>query len=156
MITLEEIPKEDKDYIQALFASTGNKTLTFDTLVNDDTLKKIRLQFSEATNQLRENGKTAKLWLQYLQLVTIIIYFIQVELTVDCELHLRCIRAMIPIFHATGHFPYANSCQLYLQIMDFLNQKIINEEYHQFTQQGFFYNSSFRKTLVRNLVRYDY
>ena len=54
MIILEEIevPQEDKDYIQALLAGIGNKTLTFDNLVNDDTLTKIRLQFSEVTNQL--------------------------------------------------------------------------------------------------------
>lgn len=140
MLIVEEIEvtQDDKDYIQSLLAGIENNTLTFDMLVNNETLTKIRIKFSEAINRLRENGKTAKLWLQYLELVTIVIHFIQAERTGNWELHLRCIRAMLPVFHATGHFPYAKACQIYLQDMDCLNQKMSEKEYEQFTQQGFF------------------
>lgn len=70
--------------------------------------------------------------------IIIAMYFIQVERMGKWRLHLDCVRAILPIFHGSGHFPYAKSCQLYLQDMDFLEQKITCKEYDQFTRESFF------------------
>ena len=45
---------------------------------------------------------------------------------------------MLPYFHASGHFLYAKSCQLYLQDMMNLKSKMPQCENEQFVNQGFF------------------
>lgn len=139
MIILEEvdIQQESREYISAMLIGMEN-TMTYQNLLEDVTIEQLKMQFVEATKSLREKGKTAKLWLQYLELVTIMIHFIQSERTGDWNLHLSCIKAMLPIFHATGHFSYAKSCQLYLQDMESLHEKMPEEEYRKFTKQSFF------------------
>ena len=56
----------------------------------------------------------------------------------DWNLHLECIKAMLPVFHATRHFPYAKACQLYLQDMYALEKNMSTEEFHKFTRESFF------------------
>ena len=41
--------------------------------------------------------------------------FIAADRMGDWHLHLRSIELMIPLFHASGHFPYAKALQIYLR-----------------------------------------
>ena len=62
------------------------------------------------------DSKTAKLWLQYLDMVSICLLFLRAERTGDWELHLSMCREMLPYFAASGHYHYLTSTHLYLQV----------------------------------------
>ena len=61
--------------------------------------------------------RTARLWLQYLDYVSILKCFIRAERTSDWHLHLHSLARMLNLFAATGHKNYAKSGRLYLQLM---------------------------------------
>ncbi|ELU15065.1 hypothetical protein CAPTEDRAFT_192160 [Capitella teleta] len=62
----------------------------------------------------KERSRTGRLWLNYMEQVSLIKQFIYAEKTGDWALHLNSIRQMIPYFHAAGHLAYelAPSLQL--------------------------------------------
>ena len=64
-----------------------------------------------------ENHRTAKLWLQYMEMIGILRMFIKAERTGDWALHLQTIQAMLPYFAAAGHNLYVKSAHMYLQTM---------------------------------------
>jgi hypothetical protein len=129
-----EISDEDKLYIKQLLS----RDLTYDSLENNETIERLKQDLKNKCLHLQDIGKTSKLWLQYCELVIIVLHFIQAERTGNWELHLDCVRAMLPIFHATAHFQYAKACQIYLQDMDTLQDRMTSEEYKNFTAKGFF------------------
>ncbi|GFT97257.1 uncharacterized protein TNCV_2205491 [Trichonephila clavipes] len=53
--------------------------------------------------ELENKNKTSKLW------VTILKNFIAADRMGDWNLHLHSIEIMIPLFHTSGHFPYAKA-----------------------------------------------
>ncbi|ELU13149.1 hypothetical protein CAPTEDRAFT_202590 [Capitella teleta] len=53
-----------------------------------------------------ERSRTGRLWLNYMEQVSLIKQFINAERTGDWALHLNSIRHMIPYFHAVGHLAY--------------------------------------------------
>lgn len=71
------------------------------------------------------------------RIVSVLKDFIAAERMGDWNLHLHTIERMIPYFHASGHFPYAKSAQLYLQDMQELPTKMDPEEFQKFTE-GYF------------------
>lgn len=70
-------------------------------------------------------------------MVSVLKDFIAAERMGDWNLHLHTIERMIPYFHASGHFPYAKSAQMYLQNMQELPTKMDPEEFTKFTE-GYF------------------
>ena len=76
------------------------------------------------------DSKTAKLWLQYLDMVSICLLFLKAERTGDWELHLSMCREMLPYFASSGHYHYLTSAHLYLQEMSKLKEthhRVYNE-----------------------------
>ncbi|KAK3927182.1 Protein asteroid-like protein 1 [Frankliniella fusca] len=71
-----------------------------------------------AGEQEARNSHTGKLWWQYFKLVGLLRFFIRAERTGDWAMHKECVKAMLPIFHATGHLPYARAAHLYVQQME--------------------------------------
>ncbi|XP_065672431.1 uncharacterized protein LOC136090184 [Hydra vulgaris] len=71
--------------------------------------------------QLFRSSRTTKLWLQYLEYISIIKMFIRAERTGNE--HLEAIRLMLNLFAAAGHINYAKSARLYLQSMYSLNSE---------------------------------
>ena len=61
--------------------------------------------------------RTAMLWLQYLDMVSILQRFIKAERMTDWKIHLQTVQYMLPYFAASGHSLYAKSAYVYLQIM---------------------------------------
>ena len=61
--------------------------------------------------------RTGRLWLQYLEMVAILRRSIKAERTGNFELHLQCVKDMLPYFAASGHNNYLKSARLYLQQM---------------------------------------
>lgn len=66
---------------------------------------------------LRESLKcyrTAKLWIQYMEMVDILKVFIKAERTGNWDLHLKTMKCMLPYFAAAGHYLYLKSGYFYL------------------------------------------
>lgn len=95
-------------------------------------------RFEAQLKELEKNGPTAKLWVLYFRMVTLVKNFIEAERTGNWKLHLSTIAKMMPFFHATGHFNYALSAQLYLQDMHELQGSISPRDYRRFVGAGFF------------------
>ena len=64
--------------------------------------------------------------------------FIRAERTDDWWLHLYSVKQMLPHFHAAGHLAYEKSDHLYVQQIMELHNIMPENEYDQFTEQGYF------------------
>ena len=61
--------------------------------------------------------RIAMLWLQYLDMVSILQRFIKADRMSNWKLHLQTVQDMLPYFAASGHSLYTKSAYVYLQIM---------------------------------------
>jgi hypothetical protein len=66
---------------------------------------------------LKEQCRTARLWIQYLDYIDTLKTVIRAEWTGDWNLHLVSVFSMLSLFAATGHSQYAKCARLYLQMM---------------------------------------
>lgn len=105
---------------------------------NPDECVEIKEKVYKTLHQLKERGATAELWVQYIEMVTLVKMFILAERMGKWDLHLEIVWCMLPYFHASGHFAYAKCSQLYLQDMLNLTQTMPVEEFDKFTTEGFF------------------
>jgi len=60
---------------------------------------------------------TARLRLQFMDMIDTLRQFIKAERTGDWQLHIKSVQDMLPYFAAAGHNLYAKSCHIYLQQM---------------------------------------
>ena len=65
--------------------------------------------------KLKSSSRTAALWFQYIDYVSLAQDFIRVERTSDWTSHLECSYRMLNLFAAAGHLNYAKSCRLYYE-----------------------------------------
>lgn len=82
-------------------------------------------------------SRTAKLWLQYMDMVDIAMDFIYAERTAEkftWKMHLATLRKMEPYFASCGHNNYAKSVYLYLEDMAALEED--HPEVYKFFQDG--------------------
>jgi hypothetical protein len=99
-------------------------------------LENLMQRFANYLEQLELNGPTAKLWVQYFHMTTLMKQFIQAERSGDWKLHINSVKKMLPYFHASGHFLYAKSAHLYVQDMLGLERKISKIDYERFVLNG--------------------
>lgn len=78
------------------------------------------------------NSPTAQLWIQLIELVHLMKLFIRAARTTDWNLHLHCLREMLPFFHAGGRHNYAKAAAFYAQEMETLEQSMDANEYQMF------------------------
>ena len=90
---------------------------TFDEMISSNTFIAIADEVSELKTKLKAKSRTAKLWLLYLDYISVAKLFILAERTSDWELHLHAITEMLNLFASTGHINYAKSARLYVQEM---------------------------------------
>lgn len=64
--------------------------------------------------------------------------FIHAERSGDWNMHLNSIRKMIPFFITAGHFNYVKNSYIYLQDMYTISTKLNRENYHSYTDKGYF------------------
>ena len=133
--TLDRI---DKDQLEALHRSLLNQDRKAVDVAEEECIKQLGLVISQVLDRAATESRTGKLWVQYIQPVALLQHFVRAERTGDWELHLYCIRQMIPHFHAAGHLHYAKSARLYLQQMESLDKCMPVDEYKLFTESGYF------------------
>jgi hypothetical protein len=75
------------------------------------------LEKLDAEKESMKDHRTAKLWLQYMEMVSLLRTFIKAERTGNWLLHLQTVQKMLPYFAAAGHNHYSKSAYIYLQMM---------------------------------------
>ena len=78
-----------------------------------------------------QSSRTAKLWLQYMDMITILRNFITAERLGDWILYLETLKQMLPYLAASGHNLYTKSVVVFLNDMQDLPLKH-PEVYQQF------------------------
>lgn len=132
------IGEEDQLYMKNLVTEFDIRPPTLEELNTSEQLGRISEKMIEIMETLGNVGRTSRLWLQYFNSITLVMQFIEAERLGNWELHLQCVRDMLPFFHAAGHLPYAKSAQVYLQDMLELPNVMDAEEFKKFTEQEFF------------------
>ena len=95
----------------------------------------VRIQSKVNGKKETMTGRTATLWLQYLEMVDILRRFLKAERTGNWRLHLKSVREMLPYFAAAGHRLYAKSAYVYLQTMTMLPET--HPDVHQKFEEGY-------------------
>ncbi|KAK4880987.1 hypothetical protein RN001_004306 [Aquatica leii] len=116
---------------------TNNRSVILTSEENDN-FQNVATKFRKTLSKMESNGPTAKLWVQYFRMVTLIKQFIKAERSGNWVLHLTTIQKMLPFFHASGHIFYAKCAQLYIQDMLTLKDRMDPLEYNKFTSEGYF------------------
>ena len=82
------------------------------------TLKKRIQAFKDSFGQ----NRTAKLWIEYMNMIDLLRQFITAERSGHWLLHLKSLQQMLPYLAASGHNLYVKSAHVYLQDMLELEQ----------------------------------
>lgn len=96
----------------------GEKSV--EMMCNDEEVKRLCRKIENVVQILMANGRTAKLRGQYLEMISIFKTFLKAERTGNWELHLKCVRNMLPYFAASGHNLYTKPSYVYLTDMQSL------------------------------------
>ena len=115
---------------------TGNCSVI--SLSNEVVIQQISQILEDLSNDLSEKSRTGKLWIQYLQTVKMIMFYLRAERAGNWDLHLYAIALMIPYFHAAGHTNYAKCSRLYIEQMKRLKEVMSPDEYTKYTTNGYF------------------
>ncbi len=110
------------DEMKRLYNELQNGEVTLDEICQNDTLIQLNTKITVLRNGL-EGNRTAKLWFQYMDMISILQQFIRAERTGSWKLHLTSLRKMLPYFAASGHNLYLKSAYTYLQNMQLLEKR---------------------------------
>lgn len=97
-------------------------------------LEKVQEMTTKNTNEQMQK-RTGRLWIQYMEMVSLMRQFIKAERTGDWNLHLQSVKQMLPYYAAAGHNNYLKSSYIYLQNM--LNLKNTHPNVEKLFQSGY-------------------
>ena len=118
----EKINYDDLRYFyQKALSCELNDDLIQEMISSDDFIT-ISNALEEVKKRMKVKSRTAQLWFQYLDYISIVKLFILSERTSNWEIHLRAISKMSNLFAATGHMNYAKCARLYVQEMKRISQ----------------------------------
>ena len=116
-----------------LYDAVMVESVTLESLQSSQVMRDINQKLMDGKADMH-NQLTAKLWLQYLDMVTILQTFVKAERTGNWQLHLQTLYKMLPYLAAAGHNNYTKSVYLYLQNMGRLQER--HPEVYQHFQNG--------------------
>jgi len=87
-----------------------------------DSLAVLSQQHEGVRCALKDQRRTARLWITYIDLIDVLRQFIIGERTGNWLLHLESLQSMLPLSSVTGHANYTRSAGIYLQQMQNLPQ----------------------------------
>ena len=106
----------DLEEIKLLLENLLKDEISTDNVASSDVINRFSESLKNKIKNLSESC-TAKLCLQYLEMIDILHSFIKAERTGDWLLHLKSCKEMLPNLAASGHNLYTQSLRLYLQDM---------------------------------------
>ena len=98
---------------RALYADLMARKKSAEKLSSTSAIGKIKHLLHQQKESLQDNS-TAKLWLQYMDMVDILRKSIKAERTGHWAQHLEYLSEMLPYMATSGHILYTKSAQLYL------------------------------------------
>ena len=116
-----------------LYEDLMDRSTILENIQNSHVMQDIDQKLT-ACKDAMQNQPTAKLWLQYLEMISILQTFIKAERTGNWQLHLKTIHRMLPYLAATGHHNYTRALHLYLSSMSKLQKQ--HPEVYQHFQNG--------------------
>lgn len=131
-----DLTESEQDFLNKTLSKLG--TVDFETFFNSPDLIKIHEKCTDCLKNFEKKGPTAKLWLQYMRMISLVLQFIDAERSGNFKQHLQIVQEMIPIFFAAGRHLYAKYSILYLQNMRQLNTIMDVFEYDNFVNKGYF------------------
>ena len=84
--------------------------------VRNDSIISILKKIGRKKDEISKS-RIAKLWLQCMAMLDILLRFLKAERTGNRKLHLQSVKEMLPYFAAAGHNLYVKSAYMYLQQM---------------------------------------
>lgn len=103
--------------IDGLYEKVFSGHIQLDEVTTHEILKSAKEIFEQVKQRLSQKSRTAKLWIQYTDMIQLLRSFIRSERTGNWILHLVTLKKMLPYFAAAGHNHYAKCIYLYLQQM---------------------------------------
>ena len=101
----EQAPKDEFDTssLEKMYQDLVQRNLGLDDEGSSDIVIRLTNVVEKFKSEISSASRTAKLWLQYLEYVSIIRMFIRAERTGKWHEHLEDMRLMLNLFAATGH-----------------------------------------------------
>ena len=142
-----------------LYNELMTKTKDVEEVSNDGVIARIKAIRDAHVDTLR-NDLTARLWIQYIDMVRILRMFIKAERLGNWYLHLQAVSEMLPYLAASGHSLYAKAARIYLNSMLCLHRDhpVVHQHFVEglLSTQSFSSNaSSSRPTLLTTRRRYS-
>ena len=134
--TKREVTKETLEEIEELFASFIDGEVTIDDVSGSEAMQNLKICLQHCKDYLSSKSRTSKLWIQYLEYISILKLFIYAERTGNWNVHLLANSQTLNLFSATGHWNYAKSSRLYLRLMLELPSSF-PDIHEKFTDDGF-------------------
>ena len=101
------------DVVQ-LYNSLMEEEISIDEIYSYEKVRSLHEKLCEEKEKLC-TYRTAALWIQYMDMISILQTFARAERTGDWQQHLLAVRKMLPYFAASGHNLYLKSAYIYLQ-----------------------------------------
>jgi hypothetical protein len=108
-------------HLSELYEKLSKREISSSDIAQSDALHIVAAELKEEKQRLAQN-RTALLWFQYMEMISILQQFIRAERVGDWNGHLDAVRKMLPFFAASGHNLYLKSAHIYLQNMLKLKQ----------------------------------
>ena len=122
--------------IKKLCESFISENDTIENVNKSEALSKLFSFLEKYKDRLALRSRTARIWIQYLEYVTVVKNFIRAERTGKWHLHLVSTSQMLNLLSATGHVNYAKSARMYLKMMLELSVKY-SDLYEKFSTEGY-------------------
>ena len=114
------------DAIADLYDDMVSSKTTIQEVESSVELQALQMKLDKFTEIRESNHLSAKLWLEYIDMVNIVRAFIRSERTGDWSPRLRTLQDMLPYLAASGHFLYV-----------YLKQTTRLEHTHQYVHSQF-------------------
>lgn len=136
-----ELTDLEKEAAERILSSDVDSTL--EGMVSNHIIADITIKLKSTMDKLEKRGKTSKLWIQYVRMISLVRSLLHADRSTNWNLHLSTIKSIMPFFYSGGRHQYLKSAHLYLQDMLNLKTKMkINSEK--------LYNSELNRLQVEN------
>ena len=137
-LLIEQAPKDEfgTSSLEKMYQDLVKENLGLNDVESSDIVIRFINVVEKFKSEFSSASRTAKLWLQYVEYISIIRMFIRAERTGNWKEHLEAMRFTLNLFVATGHMNYAKSARLYLPSM----QSLDSEQawlYEQYCKSGY-------------------
>ena len=122
---MDSLPEDDKEKVSTLLNRIAGR---MQQGISEDVVTELKADGNLKSTMARVDicfasaGPTVQFWLSYMEMASLLLLFITSTREADWELHLECIRGMLPYFFAYDHQNYSRYVSYYWASMSALAQ----------------------------------